>query len=228
MLASELLIMRYAEATCDVEGVVGGTAGDTGVTAIGRIQAAYAAASMAMERAEQPYSVVYTGQPLRLVQTGVVVAAVLGVPLRREATLSGQRCGTDFDGQPWSGVVTALGGLPIHVPDRPLGNSGETWNGYVSRLERALRRLTGRHPGQRIVVIGEEATIDASLRLFLDARDTGRELAGSESMPTGMTRWREQPPRGSGSVGVGLRWALVQHNVVRNLPRVLQLQGVTA
>jgi 2,3-bisphosphoglycerate-dependent phosphoglycerate mutase len=222
MLASELVILRYAEADCDLLGVVGGENGDTGITRAGRIQAACAASQMALEPAEQPYSVVYAGGRRRLAETAQVIAAVLGTPVRRETTLGGQRYGADIDGRPWTEVVAALGGRPPRVPDKRLGIRGETWHQYVTRLERVLRRLTERHPGQRIVVIGENATVDASFRLFLSASGVRVGLADTEFAPTGLTRWREQPIEGLGTAA-GLHWSLVLHNSDRHLPQVARL-----
>ena len=210
MLASELVILRHAEARCDVRGVVGGAHGDTGLTRDGRLQAASRAAQMALEPDEQGYSVVYTGRQPRLAETALVVAAVLGVPLHREAGLAGLRYGPDVDGRPWADVDASLGGSPQEVPDTPLGLGGETWNQHLTRFERVLRRLTDRHPGQRIVVIGEEATVDASLSLFLAADKAGRR-AGTRCTPAGLTRWREAGADGR-LPAAGVKWSLVHHN----------------
>jgi probable phosphoglycerate mutase len=224
--ASELVIARYAEAACDVAGIVGGPVGDTGLTTAGRIQAACAGTRLLCEPAAQPYAVVYSGSRPRLLQTGAVISAVLGVPLRRQGTLAAQRYGAAVDARPWRTVVSEFGGVPAREPNRALSEGGESWNAYVARIGRALRRLTARHPGQRIVVIGDNGTVDASFAVFLNLRDASAERVGIDCAPTGLTRWREDPADAH-RPEAGLRWSLIEHNAAGHLSAsVRALEGV--
>ena len=102
--AGELVIVQHGEAKCDVAGIVGGTIGDTGLTVAGRMQAARTAARMACELAVQPVCTVYTGSRPRMLQTGAIVASVLGAPLRKAAMFGGQRFGNGIDARPRSEV----------------------------------------------------------------------------------------------------------------------------
>lgn len=224
---SELLIVKHAEAQCDVTGVVGGPNGDTGLTKAGRIQAVCAAARLVLESAPQPFSAVYSGSRPRVLQTAAIIADVVGAPLRRLATLADQRYGTAIDGQPWRAVYEAFGGSPAHEPHRAMSEGGESWNAYVSRVGRALGRLTSRHPGERIVVVGGNGTVDASLMVFLSLPEGGTHQVGVDCLPTGLTRWREVPAERH-APALGLRWTLVEHNAAEHLPKAARMLEAAA
>jgi probable phosphoglycerate mutase len=210
LLSTELVIVRHPQAQCEVAGIVGGRRGDTGLTPEGRALAASTAIEMLREQAEQPYSVVYTGGQPRLRETAKIVAAVLGVRMLGEAALACHRYGYDIDARPWAEVIAELGGSPRALPDRNLGQAGESTTKCLLRLRSALERLTSRHPGQRVVVIGDSAHVDASLLLFLGGSQRSEYGGGSECAPGGITRWREQPDPGQIQAS-GLGWRLVHH-----------------
>lgn len=208
MRPSELVIVRHAEARCDIAGVVGGPRGDTGLTTVGRAQAARAAARLVEDA--QPVSAVYSGQRPRLRQTGLILAAVLGLKLRIQARLGEQRYGDDVDGRAWSNVLDEFGTLPAYEPSRPLADGGECWSEYLVRTRRALATLVSRHPGERIAVVGTSGMVHASFDLFMElpAGATGR--VGFDCPPVAITAWRELPinPR---RPAAGLRWSLAEH-----------------
>jgi probable phosphoglycerate mutase len=208
MRPSELVIVRHAEASCDIADVVGGPRGDTGLTLVGRAQAARAAARLVED--ERPVAAVYSGPRPRLRQTGLILAAVLGLTLRVQARLGEQRYGEGIDGCAWSEVLDAFGALPAFDPTRPLAEGGECWKSYLSRTRRALSRLVAKHPGERIVVVGTSGTVHASFDMFMElaAGQTGR--VGFDCPPTAITAWRELPasPR---RPAAGVRWSLVEH-----------------
>jgi probable phosphoglycerate mutase len=207
-LSSEFVIVRHAEAFCDIAGVVGGPHGDSGLTPAGRVQAAQAAACLAAY--ERPIAAVYSGPCPRLRQTGQIVAAVLGLRLRVHARLGEQRYGDAADGRAWSTVLEEMGTLPDYEPTRPLAEGGECWRSYVTRVRRALAALVARHPGECVVVIGTGGMVHASFELFLELPEGGTGRVGFECPPTAMTTWRESPAS-THRPAVGLRWSLVGH-----------------
>lgn len=204
MLASEMRILQHPESACDLAGVGGGEKGDTGLTAYGRSEAALLAAQFAQETAGQLCQV-YAGSQPRVRETAGIVASVLGVPLRREARLACQRFGPDVDGRPWTEVAAGSGGWPCNAPEARWGVGGESRIEYLHRLVAVLRILARRHPGQRVLVVGDSAHCDASLQVFLAA-------SGSvEPVPAVCTRWRERPLGVHGPAA----WCLVGHSAAR-------------
>lgn len=222
MEPSELVIVKHAEAACDVAGVVGGPRGDTGLTTSGRVQAACAALHLALEPGRATFTAVYTGSRPRLLETAAIIASVLGVPLRRYGPLGGQRYGASIDAQPWSAVHRAFGGSPTREPHRALAQDGESWNAYVARVGRALTRLTARHPGERIVVVGGSGVVDASLGIFCDLPERGADRGAISWQPTGLTRWREVPAE-EHNPSLGLQWSLIEHNAAEHLPMAARM-----
>lgn len=207
MLPTELLIITHGEAKCDRAAIVGGRNGDTGLTRQGLVQATERAKRLLdhFNDGDSDRVLVYTGRHERLLKTARIIAAVLDAPMTATAGLDGHRYGADVDGRPWTEVVAALGGSPSLRPKVRIGAHGETWNAYLRRLQRMLCDLTSRHPGQRIVVIGESATVEASMRRFAELDVEGRR-AGTACEPAGLTFWREEPGATAG------RWLLLHHN----------------
>jgi broad specificity phosphatase PhoE len=77
--------------------------------------------------------------------------------------------------------------------------------------------LTTCHPGQRIVVIGESAAVEASMRRFAVSDVEGRR-AGTACEPAGPTFWREELKAAVGC------WLLVHHNGLSAISRAVHQQ----
>lgn len=215
MQPSELVIVRHAEACCDAADVVGGPRGDTGLTTRGRAQAARVAARLLEDRTR--VAAVYSGPRPRLRQTGLIMAAVLGLTLRVQARLGEQRYGDGADGRAWAEVLDEFGTLPAHEPTRPLAAGGECWRNYLVRTRRSLALLVARHPGERIVVVGTSGTVRASFDLFLEVSASETTCVGFDCPPTATTTWRELPTNAHRPTA-GLRWSLIEHFTPARVP----------
>jgi probable phosphoglycerate mutase len=202
----ELVIVRHGEAVCNVEGIVGGVAGCTGLTDRGRGQARTLARRLAGEHAHQPFDAFLTAPRLRVRQTADEITAQLGVPAVVHDGLRGPDHG-DSDGRPWRVVRDAFGGNPRRYPDRPFAAGSETWNQYLARVGAALRRLLDRPPGRRILVAGHRETVEAAHTLLLGLPPGACTGLGFSTDHAGLARWRYDVDEYGQAV-----WRLVAHN----------------
>lgn len=211
-LPGRLVLVRPGEAVCDVAGIIGGPRTCTGLTALGRGQAARAAAHLAAELGDGPIAAVYSARLPRLHETARILAAVLNVTARSEQTLNEQRYGQNVDGLAWGSVLRRFGGAPAAHPDQPLSDGGESWSACIRRTSRGLGRLLERHPGQSVVVVASSAAVSASFALMLALSSNSCSRAGVISVPGGITCWQQ-----ADTAGLRLSWRLVSHNDTAHL-----------
>ena len=203
---SELVIVRHGEAVCNVEGIVGGEAGCSGLTRRGRAQARAVAHRLATEHTHRPYDAFLTAPRLRVRQTAEEISARLGLRPIVEEALRGPDHG-DSDGQPWHLVRTAFGGNPRRYPDRSYARGSETWNQYLGRVGSALRGLLERYAGRRILIAGHRETVEAAHTLLLGLRRAASTYLGFSTDHACLARWQHTVDEYGHAV-----WRLVAHN----------------
>lgn len=209
MITTQLVFLRHGEAHCNAEGVVGGPATCTGLTNQGYAQVERAAARLATEHANEPFTVLYAGPRFRLRQTGGILSQELHLPLHIEEGLDDPRHGA-ADGKPWRDVKTAVDGGPHAHPDTPWAAGSDTWNGYLQRATTSLRQLIDHHDGDRVLFATHGETVIAAHTLLL-----GLPLgtpAGFTVSHASLTRWQHHHNR----LGQH-RWILDHHNDTAHL-----------
>jgi probable phosphoglycerate mutase len=215
VITLELVLVRHGQARCNADGVVGGPATCTGLTALGRLQTQAAAERIAAEHL--PFTALYAGPRRRLQETGQILARTLGMQLTVLPGLDGPRHG-EADGKPWHEVKTAADGGPHAHPDQPWAYESDTWNGYLQRAGAFLADLIAQHEGHRILFAAHGETVIAAHTLLLDLPPglTGAE-AGFTVSHASITCWQHHRNR----LGQH-RWLLDRHNDTAHLP------GITA
>ncbi|GII34627.1 histidine phosphatase family protein [Planotetraspora mira] len=209
MIVTELVFVRHGQAVCNAAGVVGGPRTCTGLTDLGRQQVHRSARHLAAEHADSPFAAVYAGPRLRLQQTGQLLAAAVGLPLRTEPGLDGPVHG-QADGRPWTEVKTAFGG-GVHVhPDRPWAAGSDTWNGYLQRAGAFLAALIDRHDGERVLFAAHGETVLSAHALLLSL-GPGTD-AGFTVDHGSLSRWQRHRNRFGRH-----RWLLERHNDTAHL-----------
>ena len=116
----------------------------------------------------------------------------------------------EADGLSWDQFITRFGPVDWDSdPDRTIASGGESWTGFVRRVDRALDVVADRHPGQLVVVATHAGVIEASLLSKLPVaggRDGARLRLRTEH--ASLTTWE---------VSDG-RWLLLGYNDVSPLP----------
>ncbi|MGI3224499.1 histidine phosphatase family protein [Streptomyces sp. GTA36] len=209
MITTELVFLRHGEAQCNVDGVVGGPATCTGLTDAGYLQVEKAAARLAAEHRDQPFTALCAGPRLRLHQTGEILSQTLRLPLRTETGLDGPIHGA-ADGRPWPEVKTAASGGPHAHPDTPWSAGSDTWNGYLQRAGAFLHELIEQYEGERVLVAAHGETVIVAHTLLL-AIPLGMP-AGFTVDHASVTRWQHHHNRFGQR-----RWMLNCHNDTAHL-----------
>jgi probable phosphoglycerate mutase len=184
--ATRLVLVRHGEAVCNVNGVVGGLRGCTGLTDRGVSQAGALRDRWARTGEVRGAALLYASTLRRAVQTAEIVAPALsgptaaagapGIELRLDPDLCELRPG-DADGLTWAEFSARFEEPDWDArPDQPIAPGGESWSGFVVRASEALRRIAARAaagpdpdqgPRGPVVVVCHAGVIEASLLRFL-------------------------------------------------------------
>ncbi len=212
---TRLILVRHGEAECNVNGLVGGMRGCTGLTARGVTQAS-ALRDRLLRTGELRGTLTFYASTLpRAVQTAEIVAPALGRVGDRPVGDDRQRDGSsgggprlvldadlcelrpgDADGLSWAQFAERFAEPDWDVrPDQPIAPGGESWSGFVDRASDALRRVaedaaTGpAGPGGAVVVVCHAGVIEASLLRFLPVHPAVRRLK-LRTAHASLTEWR--------------------------------------
>ncbi|HTX63327.1 MAG TPA: histidine phosphatase family protein [Acidimicrobiales bacterium] len=170
---TRLVLVRHGEATCNVAGVVGGPKGCTGLTALGRVQAARLAERLARTRELGHVDGLYASVLSRAVETAEILAPGLASPGRTAPPLTTDCALCELhpgaaDALSWDEYLARFAEPDWDVdPGAPIAPGGEGWTGFVERAGTALEQLAARHPGETLVVVTHAGVVEASLLRFL-------------------------------------------------------------
>ncbi len=211
MSITELLLARHGEAVCNVQGIVGGDHGCTGLTDRGRRQVAQLADRLLAEHSIRAFDALYTTPRRRCRETADIISVVLGVPAQVDHELRGADHG-DADTRPWQEIKDAFGGPPQHDPHHPYAQGAESWAQYLHRSTSALARIIANHPGQRVLVPAHGETIEAAHTLLLALPPDTCIGARFVTDHANLTRWQLHTNRLGQKV-----WMLCAHNDTTHL-----------
>jgi 2,3-bisphosphoglycerate-dependent phosphoglycerate mutase len=203
-----VVLVRHGEAICNVEGVIGGRRGCTGLTGRGRAQVE-ALASRLMETGELgAVGALYTSPLRRAVETAEILAPALG---RRHCTgglepaVDGDLCELRpgvADGLSWA-VFAERYGEPDwdRDPGAVIAPGGESWEGFVARAAAAVARLASAHPGETVVLACHAGVVESTILRLLPV-DPAVTRLGLATAHASLTVWE----RAAG------RWRLGRYN----------------
>ena len=192
--ATRLVLIRHGEAVCNMSGVCGGLLGCRGLTHRGgsRSMPGPAGPKRGTGRRRRPLC----QHPAPGHRDGRTAGPCPGPAGRTRAGPLAlvTECGLcelhpgEADGLSWDEFSARFGPVDWDAdPDRPIAPGGESWTGFVDRVERALDAVEARHPGQLVVVATHAGVIEASLLAKLPVaggRDGARlQLAHRPRLP---------------------------------------------
>lgn len=173
--STRLVLIRHGEAVCNVSGVCGGVVGCRGLTERGREQVDALGRRLAESGELAGVDALYASILPRAIETAARLAPALARPGRprrpgRSAPVVMTECALcelhpgEADGLSWDEFSARFGPVDWDSdPDRPIAPGGESWTGFVRRVDAALDVLWTRHPGQLVVVATHAGVIEASL-----------------------------------------------------------------
>lgn len=192
---TELVVIRHAEAHCNVAGIIGGPRTCTGLTDLGRRQAKRVAERLHQQYAGQP-ATVFSSPRRRAAETAATVAERLGQQPIGADDLRDPDYGDDADGRPWQEVIEeARAAGRTKDPTRPLVEGGEPWAEYVARTSRLLQEITGQHPQNVVLLVGHAETVEAVHQILIGLPASQRPAARLDVANTSLSRWMLTPTR---------------------------------
>jgi len=190
-----LILIRHAESVANRLGFLGGHRSCTGLTDLGRRQAAALRDRLALTGT--PADALLTSRLARAIETAQVIGpAVAGGVLTPQARC--ELCDVHW-GQLDGAPMAALDGLDD--PYAPVAADGESWLMFERRCRRTLRALAREFAGRTAVVVTHGGVIKSSLSLF--GAMTGAGSADADVSYTAVTTWVRDPDR---------RWRLDAHD----------------
>jgi 2,3-bisphosphoglycerate-dependent phosphoglycerate mutase len=197
--ATRIVLVRHGEAECNLNHVIGGPKGCTGLTALGRHQVAALADRLYESSELRQATTLYSSVLPRAVETAERLRPVVG----RGPTALGpvvERCDLcelhpgDCDGMEWSAMVEAFG-----VPDWdsdptvPIAPGGESWAEFVERASGAVRAIVNEHPGELVVAAVHAGVIEATMINFLGVAPEVYRRGWVRIVHASMTEWEWVP-----------------------------------
>ena len=169
--ATRLVLVRHGEAVCNVTGVCGGRIGCRGLTDGGRLQVETLRDRLLATGELSGADALYASVLPRAVETAELLRPALGGPDAGTAPPEVvEECGLcelhpgDADGLTWGEFTERFGTLDWDTdPGHPIAPGGESWTGFVNRVDATLDTLAARHAGQLVVVACHAGVIEASL-----------------------------------------------------------------
>ncbi len=213
--ATRLVLVRHGEARCNVTGVCGGQRGCTGLTERGVAQVAALRDRLVATGELAGAAALVASELPRAVETAELLAPALGRPGRGSGLEVVRDCDVcelhpgEADGLAWDEFSARFGDPDWDAePDRPIAPGGESWTGFVRRVDAALRRLAAEHSGELVVVACHAGVVEASVLALLPVAG-GRDGARLQ-LRTGhasLTTWEAE----------GDRWRLLAYNDTAHL-----------
>lgn len=203
---THLYLIRHGEAVTNVEPIIGGMRGDTGLTAHGVAQAERLRDRLATTR-EIAADVLIASTLPRARQTAEIIAPALGLPIRWDDDVQELRPG-EADGLSMAEYRTRFGEPDFaHDPFQPLSPGGETWAEFLLRVATTLNRIARTHEGQTVVIVCHGGVIDGAFQSFFGMSLAFNARLGFDTSNTSITQWE----RRGGDHG-SPRWWLRRYN----------------
>jgi probable phosphoglycerate mutase len=211
--ATRIVLLRHGEAVCNINGVVGGARGCTGLTELGREQVAAVADRLTVTGELRGTGALYSSTLPRAIETAELLRPFLG---DGRLTITQDRALRELDpGQAdaltWRQVIEQFG-VPEWDTDPGclIAPGGESWTGFVGRVAGALQALAERHPGQLVVAAVHAGVIEAAMISFLQIPPEAHRRGWARVLHASLSEWEWVPGEA--------RWVLLRFNDACGVP----------
>lgn len=193
--ATRIVIVRHGEAECNVNGVIGGMKGDTGLTALGVAQVGALGARLEHTGELAGVDALYASTLPRAVQTAQLLVPALNAWREGPSLSVAEDCGLcelhpgDADGLTWTEFADRyLAPDWDNEPGEPLAPGGESWQEFVHRATECVTAIAEAHPGQLVVICSHAGVVESTLLRFLPI-GPGVVRLGLRTEHASMNRW---------------------------------------
>jgi probable phosphoglycerate mutase len=172
---TRLVLVRHGEAHCNVAGIVGGPRGCTGLTDLGREQAAALAERLARTHEFDGAVALYSSVLERAKETAAIVSRSLTLTeVGEDCDLCELHPGL-ADAMEWDEMIAAFGGPDWdRDPNEPFAPEGESWTGFYERCVAAFVRLSETHPEGQVLLFVHGGVIEQAMKLAMGAPAAAR------------------------------------------------------
>jgi probable phosphoglycerate mutase len=210
MTHTELYLIRHGEAVTNVQPIVGGMQGDTGLTERGVYQAE-SLRNRLQASGEIKADILISSTLPRARQTAEIIAPALGKPIVLDDEVQEVRVG-EADGMTIEEMWAKFGSPDFsRNPFRPIAPSAENWAQFMLRIGTALYRITNEHQGKTVVIVCHGGVIDASFVYFCGMSTLELPRIGFYAHNTSLTHWRQR------STTEMPYWRLMSYNDIGHL-----------
>ncbi len=210
MELTKLLLVRHGESQAQVDRVVGGPTGCSGLSDLGRRQVTALAERWKGSGLEVDH--LRSSTLPRAVETAERLAPALGgLSVIQDADLVELAPG-ECDGLSWDDYQDRYGVDMRTDPYAELSPGGESVAGFLLRVGRSLHRVVADHPGATVVVACHGGVVDGSLICFLGLPLQRVGDLDLRSTNSGVTEWLVEVEKGK-----PLHWALRRYNDIAHL-----------
>lgn len=203
---TRVVLIRHGESNVTVSRVIGGPRTCSGLSALGRQQAARLADRLVATE-EIAADMLYSSGYPRAVETAEIVASALGRDVTLDNGFGEHDPGPDCDGMSFLEFIEKYG-VPNweHDPYGVTFPGGESIAEFDVRVGATLSKVIQRHPGKTVVVVCHGGVIDRVFRALMRHPPTGAfELHASN---TSLTEFMHVAPG---------RWRLIRYNDAAHL-----------
>jgi 2,3-bisphosphoglycerate-dependent phosphoglycerate mutase len=205
-VVTHLYLIRHGEAVSNVQPIVGGMRGDTGLTPRGVAQAERLRDRLASTGAIAADVLVSSTLP-RARETAEIIAPALGLPILWDDDVQEMRPGV-ADGMSLDEFREKFG-IPstAREPFRPLAPGGENWPQFMLRVATALDRIARQYRDKSVVIVCHGGVIEGSFVYFFGLNSFAGLPVRFNTHNTSITHWTQVSP-GDPSA----RWRLMCYN----------------
>jgi 2,3-bisphosphoglycerate-dependent phosphoglycerate mutase len=197
--AARIVLIRHGEAECNLNRIVGGRKGCTGLTDLGRSQVAALADRLYESGELREATALYSSVLPRATETAERLRPVVGPgptalgAVRERSDLSELHPG-EADGLDWNEVIERFG-VPDwdNDPTVPIAPAGESWSDFVARAAGAVREVLREHPGELVVAAVHAGVIEATMIDFLGVPPDVYRRGWVRIVHASMTEWEWVP-----------------------------------
>ncbi len=194
MEGTRIVLVRHGESRAQELGILGGHAGCTGLSDLGRQQIGRLRDRLASTGELAGASALYSSIMPRAIETAEIIApAVGGLEVRSECDFCEGHPG-DADGLSWDELAERYPSPDGWDPDHSPAPGWETWREMGERVRTALDSLVERHPGETVVVACHGGVVVQSMVQWLGLETVPDERrAWMAATNSSLTEWRFAP-----------------------------------
>jgi probable phosphoglycerate mutase len=188
---THLVLVRHGESQAQVDQFISGHETCTGLSDLGRRQAAALRDRLARTQELGTVDALYASVLPRAIETAEIISSAVGqLDVQRECAWCEVHAG-EAEGLAYTEFLERFGEHGIsRTAFRQNIPGAETWAEFAVRAGTRLQRVADDHPGERVVVVTHGGVITASfVALGLLGIPAAMSLAGEATRNTSLTEW---------------------------------------